>query len=718
LNSDKSDKIKQTGGTVPEKEDKFNIPEYKELFNNPMLPNEQRRIYNENLSKKPVEKKSLIDFSFKYDPPKKQQQNTNMRDKPYPNPAVFYPNYQPNPFNPQTYANFIQQTNYGMPTHPAQPVFNEYNITIQGVSGSHLRTQMLFQDVLPVKNVLNSFCSIEERRTMYDFIRANLFDKGDGTDVAIENNTYNLLSYLKLMDMNPYSAARYTNNPYKGLPFGLLLFRSCYPIRHDTFHNTSSCSPNSTGINIRIYRLTEGAYYVNKQDVSKTVDYDEWRDIFFYNYVKEHIIKPKICPHFPFMYGYHITINSNINFDELKQIQTNSIAPTNTPQILGNPVLLRQNVVPPHLANRNTSLLQQPAYNRLAPSNTQTNTQIRIPTIVPNSQIQPVAQPATIDLNKYIGKVIVCLTEACNYTILGWAKKEYRSVGNVKTMINMGYHTKNVWLSIYFQIFYTLHVMQTKGIVIDKFRLDRNVFIKDIGRGGPNTQFWKYKINGIEYFIPNFGYLVIIDTNYRDFDYPYTETIPNTDVHKLDGMFIDTFRLNVQSHNKIFDMFKTASDPNIYNADFAYDHGVKPSEEVISILTNIKNDADAQISTDISVYIRKHMTMFIHNRVGGVLTEPEKNNIKRGGVRDFRKGQIVVMLDGDGEEKFVVHIQSTNGIAQIITKDKLDLDTANIIEKSVNIMSLNEYSVLHPIKQNNKYDANFNDDMLLETYTC
>ena len=112
------------------------------------------------------------------------------------------------------------------------------------------------------------------------------------------------------------------------------------------------------------------------------------------------------------------------------------------------------------------------------------------------------------------------------------------------------------------------------------------------------------------------------------------------------------------------------------------------------------------------------MTMFIHNRVGTVLTDLEKTNIKRGALKDFRPGQLVVHLDNDNEEKCVIHINFINAnTSRIITKDKLDPNTANFIEKDVHISSLNDYSVIHPIRQKNKYDANFNDDMLLETYT-
>jgi hypothetical protein len=108
----------------------------------------------------------------------------------------------------------------------------------------------------------------------------------------------------------------------------------------------------------------------------------------------------------------------------------------------------------------------------------------------------------------------------------------------------------------------------------------------------------------------------------------------------------------------------------------------------------------------------------MNNRIGQALAETEINNIKRGAVKEFRKGQIVVMADQDGIEKFVLFIkQKENDLARIVTKDLLDKETANFIEKDVPNSSLNEYSILEPIRQTFKMnESNLNEESLLETY--
>jgi hypothetical protein len=719
-----------------EYEEKYNIPEYKEPMNNPMISNEQKRIFydNKNAQGPRTDPNQLINLQI-YQPKSKPPPSSNR-----PNPAVFYPNYVPNPFDPISYAHNHQNVAYGAQFQ--QPIFKEYNINIGGIAGSQLRTAMFFEDALPVKNVSGTFCSIGERVTMYESIRSNLFSSGDGKDVPIENDSYNLLSHLKLMDMNPYNASRFFKNPYKGLPFGFLLYRSCYPMRHDFKSANGICAPNSTGVNVRIYRLTEGTYMVNKQNITCISDHDEWRDMAFYNFIKEHIIKKKVCPNFPLMYGYNVALNSHVNFDDVRAFQDRSgveeARTTDVSQFTSgwgmNQGLNQVNTKKALDALRKTNNKDQamPTNTMIPVGNLGDNTG-RLKQVVSvvrdgrtglvTGEITNVPTPheQAIMLNKYQGKALVCLTEAANYSIIGWAKKEYRADGNIKTMINSGYHTKTVWESVIFQMLVGLYVMQLKGVIINNFRIDRNVFIKDVSIGGTVTNYWKYKIEGIEYYIPNCGYLVLIDSNFRDFDTKCNDqsAIDPKRERKIDGPFIGSCKLSSdQCIEKSFEMFRKAIDPNTYDQDFVNDNGIKPPEEILRLLSNMKNLADSKPTLNIAFYIRTFMTMFMNNRIGGPLTEVEIKNVKQGAAKDFHKGMIVVMTDVDGVDKFVIHVKRKDGmISRIITRDRIDPNQSNFVEKDVPTSSLNEYSIVEPITQNFKInESNLNDESLIETY--
>jgi hypothetical protein len=581
---------------------------------------------------------------------------------------------------------------------------------------------MIYEDKLPVKNIKGTFLSASDRLIMTDVINSVLFPEGNGNDVAIENGSYNLLSHLKLKDLHPYNASKFSDNPYKGLPLGFLLYRTCYPIVYSSYSVATECSSTSTKVNIRVYKLSDGAYLVNKTDKMRTMDHDQWREVAYYNYVKDNIIKEKVSPNFVIMYGYNITLKSQIDFDSLKMLhkQNRAINQNNNSQM--------NNVVGVNQYN-NPQSNQIPA-NTLVPTQQQVNWVTYFDPITGSQIKKKVITPQRNDgvaiLNNYTGKVLVCITESPEYSIIKWAKKEYdrnKAMPNVMQMTNIGYHTPGVWMSILFQLMVALYTMQIKGIVINNFDIERNVFIKDIRQGGPVTHYWKYKVEGIEYYIPNYGYLLLIDTNYRDFDIDVKledEANPNR-MRKLDGIFVTDTKLTINDYViKTFEMFKKSFDPDLFDQNFVRDGGVKPSTEILKLLTNIKNDADAKVSMSISYYIRKYMTMFVNNRIGTPLNDLELSKVIRNGGNKFRKGQIVVYTESNNVDCFVIYVntvslQSGGMVAKIITKDGYQQES-NYLEKTVAVTSLFEYSPHEQIKQTFKNESNLNEDLIIETY--
>lgn len=731
--------------------DKYAIPEFRETKNNPMIPIEQKRLFGESMAEKPNppsnKQNPILNLQmYQQKPPPKPKADQHQQ---YPHPAVFYPNYVPNPFNPKEFAMFMNYSRFGVPGINNMgpiggPTFKEYNININGVSGSHIKTSLLFEDALPVKNVKGSFATMGERITMYEYIRSIMFSKGDGVDLPIDESNYNLLSHLKFMDMNPYNQSRFSNNPYAGLPSGFLLYRACYPIRHSERGSTTICAKNSTGTNVRIYRMTEGAHQVNK-NLQKMHAYDLWRDMSFYDYIKDQIIKDKVCPNFVIMYGYNITIDSKIDFRTVSDMNTRSrSAQANTPQSCLDPKNIAYNMANyPNTSNpaRVTDRMirqEQIAQNRdneqirrgiiqgYAPSQAvKADIEQRI---TPNTQrvgyglvsrskdpryrdyvslnldnqqnmrlnqmtVEQTQQMIKDEMNSYRGKALVCLTEAPNYSILGWARKEYRSEGNIQKMVNTGYHASHVWESVIFQLLAALYTMQIKGIVIRNFKLECNVFIKDIDIHNKATTYWKYRLDGIEYYVPNYKYLVLIDSNYRDLsiDVPCDKEDDETRVRTIDGKFISKGMMDDEVVKTMFETFRKVIDPDLFNQDFINGGGVPPPDKICKLLGSIKADADSKSHLFISDYIRKHMTMFLHNRVGTLLTVEEADNVMRGSTKDFRNGELVVMADQDNKERFVIHVSTSNNLSRIVTRDRLDAK-ANIVEKDVPHSSLLKYS--------------------------
>lgn len=731
-------------------DDRYKIPEYQPPKNDPMIPKEQKRIFSQAMAEKPHSKPMGPDPVLNLQLYQQKPAPKPKQPDAYPHPAVFYPNYVPNPFNPNEYANYMMYTRGYQPGGPVGgPIFKEYNININGVSGSHVKTSMLFEDALPMKQIGGSFTNLGERNTMYEYIRSILFSRGDGDDVPIDDSNYNLLSHLKFMDMNPYNASRFSRNPYRGLPYGFLIYRSCYPIRHDERTASTICARNSTGINVRIYRMTEGAYKVNRT-TQKIEDYDIWREMAFYDYIKDQIVKPKVCPNFVIMYGYNITLDSKIDFESIdsthkRNVLDNSRTPSTVPTTIGsvyaNPSNITRQKIIADLKRSNKDedakrhgIVRQPISTDMGgyPLASRAEDPRFASQFVPidnvpgkiyptNAMVEETRQKIENELNTYRGKALVCLTEAPNYSLIGWAQKEYRAEGNVKRMINTGYHPAQVWESVLFQLMAGLYVMQMKGIIIRNFRLDRNVFVKDIESHSKTTTYWRYRINGIDYYIPNYGYLVMIDSNYHDFDKEYDcqdEANPDR-IRKLDGRFVHTTMLPAEITNTVFDIFREVMNPNVFDQDFVNNDGVKPPTEIIQLMSRIKNDTDTKREVQISEYIRTHMTMFLHNRVGSLLAGDENQRILEGAVKDFTPGEIAVCKDQSNTDRFVIFVKNKgNGIATIITKDKFERDSkSSIIEKDVHISSLMKYSSVNPPDQTFDPDKSSLNADPIETYT-
>jgi hypothetical protein len=678
--------------------------------------NDQKNIYNarreENKKPEPVPPIPLVNLQLYQQPPPK-------RDPKEIKPSMYHQPYAPSPFVPPQ---MFGQTPMNYQQVLSAPIIKTYNISSKGPLDNHQRLNLIYEDVLPhiPHSGSDTMETINERITMYNFIKSSIFSNFDGSDIGLGDEQNTLLSYLKFDELNPFNTNRFSLNPYKGLPNGMLIYRSCYPIRKDP---TSSydiiCSSNAMNINIRIYKLIEGSFNVNaNNDNSSKMNFDEWRDIKFYEYIREDIIKKKVCPNFVNMYGYFITLNSKIDFNKVSELRDQKTKITKEQEYLFYDETVNQLSKTPILK------LQQ--------------------TIVKNP-------------NAYTGKAIVTLTESPTHTLFMWATKTYSEEGITRKMINRGVHNEEIWMNVIFQLMVALHVMNIKNIFIKDFSIEHNVFIKDIKQNFNTTTYWKYIINGIEYFIPNYGYLVMIDSNFRNLDNntankvniikpkcnnvstmfvndnivrKYQKSINNTiitntvevnlvdpnnippdvNTHKIDGKFLDS-----TSTVDSFEMFKKCMDPDIFGNDFIKSGGTPPVESVMKLLGTIKKDLNgATPSKNISDYIKDNMGYFFSNRVGTYVKESEIANIRKTSFDEMKIGDVVVHEIGPNLYKFVI-LCTKNNMCKIITKE--NNDNKDFISQEINNGSLFNYAKTETIAQTFKASGpNFNEENLIETY--
>lgn len=659
-----------------------------------------------------------------YQPPRPQSQK--MMDA-----STFMPIASGGPFFPPQWG-----YNYAVPPYmmgnmpynmPNIPIVKNYTINTSGPTDDHIKLSMVYEDVLPNKEINATANTIAERISIYNYLRSTMFSNGDGTEKNLSANGKNsILSQIKFMDLNPYSSYKFSNNPYQGLPDGFLIYRSCYPIRHDANTSSVSCARGSLGMNVRIYRMTDEEYNVNTTQGKKHTDYNTWREVYYYTYIREQIIKNKVSPNFVSMFGYYLVDKSNIDFGKVHKLNGNLKDPRLKNLVYDNPRRLissnNKNMV-------NRQYLPQNINNMTNNKNNMTNKTDKKdindfsntfeqakPTL---DEIDPVTGQKIVERilnnNVYTGKVLVALTESPVYNLYNWASKTYVRQGNVKSMITSGYHHENVWYSILFQIMVALYVMQKHKISFNNFNPEENIFIKDLSLHENSTSYWKYIINGVEYYIPNFGYLVMIDTSFKDLD-------NNLDIKKIIGApFVDDSTQNSQEmqniENNIFNMFKKTFNSNIFGKDFQTAGGVKPSDIIINLINNINKKAMADTKKDIGLYFEEFMAKYVNNRAGTYLKENERNYVRRNESGDFVKGQIVVEQQGADTYKFVVYlgdIEGKQGFVKVLSRAN---PNSEITVQEKNRTQLFGYSKSEPIIQNMKpNETSLSEEFLMETY--
>lgn len=714
------------------------------MFTNPAdnkfaMPEQQKQIYATKMAENPrppiPEQKPIIDF--KYYPPPPQPKPRGMFQKP--DVTNFLPTYGTAPYLPGPMDYYRQQLAGQQLNQIAgivPPIIN-YQINTAGPTDLNEHVYMIYEDYLPSKNNIEStYQSIGERMNLQNFIRSTIFNNKDGNNISLDGSgTNSILSHIKFDELNPYNKHRYTNNPFTELPDNFLIYRSCYPIRKSQQGSDIVCAKDATAVNIRLYRMLEGSYNINRNGKTNFADYDEWRDLAFYEYVREEIIRNKMCPNFTIIYGYFISEKSKINYAQINQMK-----------------------------NKNNSEKKEPENIFINSNQQQLNTKI----------FEPVTNlPATTNYqqghyepnpNAYLGKSLVIITESPTYNLISWASNLYQKDGNIKRMINRGSHSKEEWTNILFQLMVALYAMEKTGIYIENFSLINNVYIKDLTLKGQVTNYWKYTIDSIDYYLPNLGYLVLIDSNFVDKKDNTPQTLlqstgttatattgttataatttattgtsaattgttgtsatttaaasiqTNKPEAKIGGLCLGKYnKLNQDAINKkVFDMFKKSFDDNNFGKDFEQMGGAKIPSEIKTLLNDIKNTITKDTNTTILPYFITYMKQYTHNRIGTLLKESELPNVRSQDVAHLintNKGMLALQTTNGNTYKVVlVCSEPVNTMVKILSNKIKNLE-------DISISSLAEYSNTEKIQQTFKpNEASMNEEDLLETY--
>jgi len=618
--------------------------------------------------------------------PQKQQQ-----------PPLYLPSYQHLYQPPGTFIGATQ----------ILPIINNMKIESKGMFDNHENMMTIYEDALPPKLFGASYETLEERINLNEYVR-NILTRQDNNPL---NNLRQFVHKFKFLDLNPYNCNLFSNNPYFDLPKDMLLYRTCYPVTYNHKSGQAMCARNSTSINLRIYkfsnediakhlpqhfdiaikqlpvtaryreRMTTAAVAMpvalvapddNQQNIKNS---ELWREITLYCFIRDNILKPKICPNFTMIYTYNIIASSFINFHKLAMKKGHRLPPT-------------------HFSIANHSL--------------------------------------------------ICVTESQTNNLINWTSSAYEKTNNVSKMIYTGFYTEKVWLSIYFQIVVAFHIMQKYKFIYKDFDLKNNIYVKEVPTDSVNIKYWKYIIDNYEFYVPNHGFVVLIDSKYKDLDNPMIDRMQ----HKLYAECCDD--PDDRIFEEIRDAFVRTISRSVFGESFVKNGGNKPPESILRLIDEINMSvvdparelllqqrlrnarlrpivppppavAPAVATINFTRILVRHFTMFLNNRIGTKLKNAEKIYVNKNDDKNFKTGSIVVYEYIHDNYKFVLFDSSIDDNLNCIiyTRDDSDHGLQKCKQRSVPIGNLHSFEAYEIIVQENKIGGtNFAESNLLETYVA
>jgi hypothetical protein len=281
-------------------------------------------------------------------------------------------------------------------------------------------------------------------------------------------------------------------------------------------------------------------------------------------------------------------------------------------------------------------------------------------------------------------------------------------------MVSNNYQDSKTWLNILFQISVALYVMQLKGLYLKDMTLADNVYIKELKTFDNTNGFWKYIIDDVTYYIPNIGYLVIIDSNFKDIIASSTMISKNRE-YKVSANNLFNEKYNPQDlKNKICANFKNLMSPNSFTREHTINNVYKPPQSIISFMTALVSDT----SMDIGEIIFNNFKCFMNNRIGTYLNENEVKDIRSVPPTQIDRGEMIIYNDTSDKMDYkwgMFGKMLNNGNTEIYIKQKPEDE--DIIMMPIRIENISKYNPSKQVEQTYKANENkFTDDQLKEIY--
>ena len=532
---------------------------------------------------------------------------------------------------------------------------------------------MIYENMLPKTLSISRMNNLVDRNIILSHVKSNILNNQDGDVVLFKKGPNCIFNKIKTTTFNPYTynIDGVNNNPYKTIPENFLIYQSCYPILYDGLEG-SKCKPDGTGMNMRIYRLNKGEVNKSKDPIIR-FNSNVYREIITYQQIKDNILSKKICPNFVLLYGYIICKNSGLNFDNFnvkKYINKNN--PLQKYLLTNHDIIeeLRKykkeyNISINKIINDLIKIFNKnPTYksefekyfNDPDPNQQKKTIEILSKIIkgLPyyNDLLKKNKIPIIENDNFYEDDLLMALTESPTYSLLKWLEKVYVNNLKSKVMVSDGIHSIKEWKSILIQLLCAYHCLIKEKIIIPNFSIRDNIYIKELKTEPSIIKYWIYNINGVKHYVPNMGYLLMIDSSFRtqkindelnekeilvgsnDEPLVIQENLnknisPIVISDKINQLSNEKNNININGFKDI--LIETLNSINYNeNNDINKINGVSTQpEEINNLLDTIYNYCKNH-KTDDNVFIdciNINIISFLHNRIGTELDDTEFKSI-------------------------------------------------------------------------------------------
>ena len=461
---------------------------------------------------------------------------------------------------PQMYSPFINHDYFKR----KEPIIVQNRINIENPVGDNIATHNIYEDMLPRTKDKFYFSNMNDRRNTYHFIHNILIKEEEGDEVTLgydKIGRLNLSSVLKIQKLNPYFNKLFSDNPYASIPQNMIIFNGCYPVSYNHDTNRIDCGKDSLGVNLRIHSLD----HIRLNNLSDGNSFSCWRDRKFYQYVRNNILLKNKSPNFLMLYSHHWADDYYIDFNGMNTVRRKYLNKSHNrvwerhrnfilkqykekldkdaPQLLlsNGDYFVIFNIID-YIVKVNISKLDEinPAeieemkkhlrrlrINKHEEFITLENLEQRIKEQLDNNNgehTRNIYGKVDVIKNEDIfgesNKMLILITEAPTVSLMDWCTRVYntddRLETTIKKMISTGYYNDDIWMNVIFQIMIIIKILYDHDLLVNFHDTDpRNIslFIKEQPQGVTNYPrgFYKFVVDGVPYFLPNYGFIVIFD---------------------------------------------------------------------------------------------------------------------------------------------------------------------------------------------------------------